>query len=488
MAEAIARYFFPSRGAGARINLTMTQFAALIPFGILFCSFAFLRMNLLHASFIAMLVCTLLSQQLFHATQQIWTESLQNTGIFIFEIGLILIGAFFFIEIAKRTRILDSLADLVREISPDRIVQGVLVTFPLEFMIEGSSGFGTPILMIAPILRALGFPLLLCATLPFVNMVAAIPFGALGTPIRLGFLQSDAAIRSLSHETAYVVLPFVLIAPFVTAGLIHRLDPEARAQKRNPARIALWLLFLSAVYAAVNLGVSRLGPEFPALASALFTFIAVIVTRRWFFPSEHTPLRSLQGIKIYGLLLLVFWIGKQIWLDEKIPGTPLRWFNPGWVFFIFGTVLMFLHRLDWAEVGLNTLYRARRTLGVFFCMTWIVQQLKSTGALNALASGIPPALLTEGTGLLGWTGSILVGTSTMANLFLSPLFAAPFHAWLAVGSAIGVQLAFQSVSAARSILHDEVEERAIYRILAPISLGFVLILTLALYLYGKVQN
>lgn len=458
----------------------MSNFIALIPFAVLFACFALLRINLLHSAFVALLCCTLFTQTFGHATQEMWQTSLLNTGIFLFEIGVIIFGAFFFIEIARRNHLLDSLAKLVHEITDDRIAQAILVTFPLELMIEGSSGFGTPILMIAPLLKAIGFPILLCATLPFICMVIAIPFGALGTPIRLGFPDPGLDIPALSHAAALTVTPFLILAPALCAYLVYRFDPKAREQSRSYPRLVLWGLLLCAVYGVTNYFVSYLGPEFPGLASAFATFLTAIFTRSWFFGTR--PIRSYKGIQLYGVLLFLFWIGKQIWLDQKIPGTPLRCFNPGMVFLIVGTILMFVHRLSWHDVAYSTWVSAKRTLMVFFCMTWIVQQLKASSALENLAMQLPTFLLHEGAPITAWLGTILIGTSTMSNLFLSHLYNASFHPWLAASSAVGVQLAFQSVTGVRSILKDEIEERAIFRILAPISISFMLILSFALWL------
>lgn len=341
----------------------MSDFIALVPFVIMFICFALLKMNLLHSSFVALLTCTLFSQTVYHATPETWSSSLTHTGVFMFEIGLILVGAFFFIEIARRIHILDSMADLIREISDDRIVQAILVTFPLQFMIEGSSGFGTPILMVAPLLRALGFPLVLCAVLPFIGVISGIPYGALGTPLRLGFNFPDQDFVALSIQTARVVTPFLFLTPFISAVLIYRYDMQARSQNRKKANTALWSLWMSTLYVSFMYIVAHYGPEFPTLAASIFTFIVLILTRGWFF--EKKAIKSLRGIKIYSLLLMIFWVGKQLWLEEKIPGTSLRWFNPGWVFMMFGAVLILLHRLWWKEIIINTAVRARRTLMYF---------------------------------------------------------------------------------------------------------------------------
>jgi L-lactate permease len=86
--------------------------------------------------------------------------------------------------------------------------------------------------------------------------------------------------------------------------------------------------------------------------------------------------------------------------------------------------------------------------------------------------------------LLGWLGSIFIGTSTVANLLLSRVVDPIAYPALACGSALGVQLAFQSLTAMRSILNDQVTEKEILSFIAPIAFAFVLVLLLFVNIYG----
>ena len=71
------------------------HFIALLPFVVLFLSFSVLRISLLHSSFIALLVSTVLSGTIFQVSRmggdvQVWNTSLIQTLEFMVEIGLIL--------------------------------------------------------------------------------------------------------------------------------------------------------------------------------------------------------------------------------------------------------------------------------------------------------------------------------------------------------------------------------------------------------------
>ena len=117
-------------------------------------------------------------------------------------------------------------------------------------------------------------------------------------------------------------------------------------------------------------------------------------------------------------------------------------------------------------------------------MTFLVQQLRANGSLDLMTRSLPSSLLDHGVPVLGWLGSIFVGTSTMSNLLLSKV-ADPIHyTALASGSAIGVQLAFQSIVAMKSILHDRVSEKRLFALITPLSTGFILLLCANFWILG----
>jgi len=440
------------------------NYVAIIPFCVLFASFAVLRIELMYSAFLALLSCVAIAG----ASQ----EALQHTLVFLFEIGFIILGAFYFIEVADHRGVIHSLADLVKEVSSNRIVQSILVCFPLTLIVEGSSGFGTPLLIIAPLLRALGLPLILCAVLPLINVSIGIPFGALGTPIRLGF-SAAANAAPISILTIQAIYPFFWIAPLLSFFLIRRKIQPHDSEKR-PIWI-LWTIFLSTTYALTAFTVAQYNPEFPTLTAGLLTFVVGIFSAHFI---EHRKImipHHRKGLFIYTLLLIVLWLGKHIWMDQKIPGTPIRIFNAGWIFVIFGLALS--RSVDFFRPAIN---RARRTLGVLFCMTFIVQQLLFSGAMEKLLANIPLWFLTSGTPFLGWLGAVFIGTSTVANLFLSPLLEPAYYGILAAGTALGVPIALQMVVGVKSILKDQVSEREILEFTFPIAVMF-LILTLIFF-------
>ena len=439
------------------------HYLALIPFCVLFASFALFRIELVYSAFLALLSCVAI-------TGGASPVALSNTLVFLFEIGLIIFGAFFFIEVAERKGVIHSLADLVKEVTPNRMVQSILVCFPLTLIVEGSSGFGTPLLIIAPLLRALGLPLILCAILPMMNMVNGIPFGALGTPIRLGYGNVENLIP-VANQTIRYLSPLFWITPLISYVLLKKKIHPHDSEKK-PIWI-LWTILLSTTFAVSALFISEKSAEFPVLAAGLITFLIGIFSAHYFEFKKIIYPHHRKGLLIYTLLLTTLWLGKQIWMDQKIPGTPLRIFNPGWIFILFGFALS--KSSDFIKPAA---IRSRKTLSILFCMTFIVQQLKISGAMAELLANIPSWLTHQGTIFSGWLGSTMIGTSTVTILFFSPLVEPSIYGVLAAGSALGVPLAFQSIMGVKSILKDDISEREILKYILPISVGFMALLLL----------
>ena len=439
--------------------------AALIPFILLFVCFVGLRLPLATSAFTALLGGSVLMETVFHGSREIWNQALLNTGEITLEIGLILFGAFFFLEAAKIGGVIDSLAQLLKEVNTNRVVQGVLLTFPVELMIEGSSGFGTPLLVIAPLLMALQFDAWLCVLLPFINCFG-IPFGALGTPIRLAFQNQDP-----SQATLLALLPLIFIAPLLTHALIS---------KKLLWRESLWIFSMSSLYAGLSYFFSKSGPEFATLVPAFLIFIYGIFSARLIFKSEvFHPLKEQKGISVYACLLFALWIGKQLLLDRLIPGTHLRIFNPGAVFILFALLLILTNsKANLKSILKDALDRSKKTLFIFFCLTLVVQELRQNGGLALFTDSIPSFFLGPGAPILAWIGCIFIGTSTVTNLLFSKILNPAHYGVLAASTAVGVQLAFQSLAAMRSCIRDQFSEKEIFFRVAPISIGFILILTL----------
>ena len=106
-------------------------------------------------------------------------------------------------------------------ISFDRRIQALLIAFSFGAIIEGTSGFGTPVAIAGAIMVGLGFKPFQAAVLNLIANTAPVAFGAIGTPIIM--LSSVSGIDQLTlskmagHQLPWlsVIVPIWLVILFV---------------------------------------------------------------------------------------------------------------------------------------------------------------------------------------------------------------------------------------------------------------------------------
>jgi lactate permease len=106
-------------------------------------------------------------------------------------------------------------------ISFDRRLQVLLIAFSFGAIIEGTSGFGTPVAIAGAIMVGLGFKPFQSSVLNLIANTAPVAFGAIGTPIVT--LAAVSGLDELSLSTmvghqlpwASILVPFWLVALFV---------------------------------------------------------------------------------------------------------------------------------------------------------------------------------------------------------------------------------------------------------------------------------
>ncbi len=108
---------------------------------------------------------------------------------------------------------------MLEHLPNDRRVVLVVIGFSFGCLLEGISGFGTPVAITAALLIALGFPALEAVVFTLIFNTAPVAFGALGTPV-----TTLGAVTQLSDVTLGAMigrqLPFLaFLLPFYAIGL-----------------------------------------------------------------------------------------------------------------------------------------------------------------------------------------------------------------------------------------------------------------------------
>ncbi len=126
----------------------------------------------------------------------------------------IVLGAMFLYTMTVITGKFEIVKESIIHISFDRRLQVLLIAFSFGAIIEGTSGFGTPVAIAGAVMVGLGFSPFQAAVLNLLANTAPVAWGAIGTPI-----VTLAAVSGLDQLTLSAMagrqLPFVsIVVPF----------------------------------------------------------------------------------------------------------------------------------------------------------------------------------------------------------------------------------------------------------------------------------
>ncbi|CAG36806.1 probable L-lactate permease [Desulfotalea psychrophila LSv54] len=176
-----------------------------------------------------------------------------------------------------------------QNITRDRRIQVLIIGYMFAAFIEGAAGFGTPAALAAPLLLSLGFPPLCAVVMCLVFNSFPVTFGAVGTPVVLGFsyltglvdeavqvaapgvnFTSMEGFNQLVTQWATLMhLPMIFILPIFMLGFMTRYFGKNRKWSEG---FAAWKF---CIFSAVAFSVPYLltawlvGPEFPSLIGGL---------------------------------------------------------------------------------------------------------------------------------------------------------------------------------------------------------------------------
>ncbi len=133
----------------------------------------------------------------------------------------IIIGAIFLYNMTLIAGKFEIVKESIVHISFDRRLQVLLIAFSFGAIIEGTSGFGTPVAIAGAVMVGLGFPPFQSAVLNLLANTAPVAWGAIGTPIVTLAAVTGLDQLTLSHMAGRqlpfcsILVPFWLVTAFV---------------------------------------------------------------------------------------------------------------------------------------------------------------------------------------------------------------------------------------------------------------------------------
>ncbi len=95
------------------------------------------------------------------------------------DILLIIWAAFLLYKVADEAGAIQTISTAVARLTPERVMQALLIGWALASFMQGVGGFGVPVAVTAPLLVGLGFPPLEAVLIPSIGHAWSVTFGSL---------------------------------------------------------------------------------------------------------------------------------------------------------------------------------------------------------------------------------------------------------------------------------------------------------------------
>jgi lactate permease len=215
----------------------------------------------------------------------------------------IVLGAMFLYTMTVITGQFEIVKESIIHISFDRRLQVLLIAFSFGAIIEGTSGFGTPVAIAGAVMVGLGFKPFQSAVLNLIANTAPVAWGAIGTPIVTLAAVSGLDQLTLSsmagHQLPFVsiLVPFWLVAVFVKmeGGTWKEVFEVWPATLMAGGAFAVMQWFASG-WAPTHLMTDVVSGVFSVICTALFLRFVWHPKKRFLLQSEREAGKSAETI------------------------------------------------------------------------------------------------------------------------------------------------------------------------------------------------
>jgi lactate permease len=498
-------------------------FLALTPVFLLIILLGFLKVSGDKSAFITLITTIILALFGFKfSAYSIGLSIVYGTLKAIFPIILIIIMAIYSYNVLIYTKKMEVLKFQFSNISTDKSIQVLLLTWGFGGLLEGMAGFGTAVAIPAAILIGLGYKPLFSALVSLLSNSVPTAFGAVGIPVKAIAIEiGHTDLQSLGSEVVFQLSPLMIIVPFLIVFLTDS------SLKSLPKNIALSLVVGAVSIAVQYYSVIYIGIETPAVLGSIASIIVIVIWAKVTAKKEdNTALESksskeiMNAWAVYGLILL-FIIGTsplfnsfrtflqsiaaapiEITINGSVKTINIFWLTDGGVLLFLGSVIGGL--LQGAKLSElfgvlgKTFLQLKKTYITVISLIVLSTIMDLSGMIVVLGTAIATA---TGTfyplfaPAIGCLGAFLTGSDTSSNILFGKLQghvaqqigAEPswFAAANTVGATGGKIISPQSIAIATSACNQQGKEGDIMKKALPYAIFYIIVAGLMVYFFGK---
>ncbi len=266
---------------------------------------------------------------------QILASGIQGT-FFALEIVLIIFGAIFFLNILRQSGLETKIKDIFKELSRDKRILAIIIGLVFSTLIEGSAGFGSPAVLLAPILIILGFSPVAAVTVVLIGAAVSSIFGAFGLPIVFGFgaglgafAREPELLNQVTISIAYFnLISFWLACLAMIVVLIFSFGQKTVRHFKYVLEVVPYLTMACLFVVLPGILLAKfLGPELVSVGGGLIGLILLLLATKqgWLIPKNEWSFdgivpkissASVSSKKIFSSLLPYFLIVFIVFLSR----------------------------------------------------------------------------------------------------------------------------------------------------------------------------
>ena len=455
-----------------------------------------------------------------------------------FPIILIIICAIYSYNILCETKEIETIKTQFIQMTSDKGLLVLLLTWGLGGVLEGMAGFGTAVAIPAAILISLGFKPMFSAVICLIANTVAVGFGAVGLPATT--LANQVAAGTASPEMLCEVATFIIVQLslmfFITPFLILMMTDRKKIWKNLSLALFVGTFSIIVQFCCAHF----IGPETPAILGSVAAIIAMLIYNKLFIKKNEsadetvqvekknfTLSKTLKAWSVYGLIIFFILISSKIVpaVNDLLKSTLVTEFempvtgnkfsfgwlsNAGLMIFLGATIGGLIQGLSFGKlmkILAKTTINLQKTVVTICCLVAMAMTMNNTGMTNDIANGLVAltgSVFPFFAPLIGSIGTFVTGSATNANILFGKLqataagklglvndatfFGVPGNEtnWLAAancaGSEGGKLLSPQSIAIATAACDMEGQDGEIMRKTMPFAIFWILMNGLMVFL------
>ena len=372
-----------------------------------------------------------------------------------FPIILIIICAIFSYNILCETKEIETIKTQFIQMTSDKGLLVLLLTWGLGGVLEGMAGFGTAVAMPAAILIGLGFKPMFSAVICLIANTVAVGFGAVGLPATTLANQvaasGTATPEELCEVATFIILQLSLMF-FITPFLILMLTDKTKVIKNICIALFVGSFSIIVQFCCAHF----IGPETPAILGSVAAIAAMLIYNKLFIHDESANdtvqiekknfglVKTLKAWSVYGLIIFFILISSKIVppvnellgstlvtkFDLPVIGNTFKfgWLSNAGLMIFLGAVIGGL--IQGMSIGAllkllaKTTLNLQKTVVTICCLVAMAMLMNNVGMTNDIAKGL---VMLTGVAfpffapLIGSIGTLVTGSATNANILFGKL-------------------------------------------------------------------